>query len=50
MCVLKKDYLHYLIYLRLYIYIIRSAFYLFFSEIVGGGGGELSLRFSCLLP
>ena len=33
--------------ISIYIYIIRGAFYVFFSET--GGGGELSLRF-CLPP
>ena len=33
------------------IYIVRSAFYVFFSDIRagGGGGGELSFRFSVFL-
>ena len=40
--------LAYIRYIYIYIYIIRSAFYVFFS-VKGEGGGELSLRFSVFL-
>ena len=37
-----------IVFIVIYIYIIRSAF-MYFSVKRGGGGGELSLRFSAFL-